>query len=77
MAPRRRAPQLARAAKRRRLASRAKAEAVLTSLTLPRVLHERTKDAATRLNWTMSEVVRVAVQRWLDQHKDLRAGGRR
>lgn len=78
MAPRRRAARLERATKRQRLESRAKAKAVLTSLTFPLALHQRTKDAATRLNWTMSEVVRVAVEQWLDQHKDaLRAGARR
>jgi len=40
---------------------------VVTSVILPIELHERAKSAATRLNWTLGEVLRVALEGWLDE----------
>ena len=60
---------LARSPKRRRLDSRAVADAVGTSLSLPRTLHERARIAAIRLNWSYAEVIRRALGEWLDAHE--------
>ncbi len=39
--------------------------ATVTSITLPRALHWRVKRVARRLNWTLAEVVRAALEAWL------------
>jgi len=66
---------LDRAHKRRRLPSRAAADAAVTSLTLPRSLHERARVAALRLNWSFAELARTALSDWLATHEP-RAGRR-
>ncbi len=60
---------VARAQKRRRLPSRAAADAAVTSLTLPRSLHERARVAALRLNWSFAELARTALSDWLAAHE--------
>lgn len=46
-------------------------EVVITSVGLPRSLHEQAKMAATRLNWVFAEVVRAALTEWLARHADV------
>lgn len=66
-----------RATKHRRLDSRKDANAVVTSMVLPRELHRRASMAALDLNWSMAELVRVAVDEWLSRHAmGSRKGGR-
>jgi hypothetical protein len=61
-----------RAEKRKRLISRKTTQTVVTSMVLPRALHERVTMAAYRLNWSMAQLVRDAVEEWLTRHvKDL------
>ena len=62
------AKRLQRAIKRKRLTSRKQIETVVTSLVLPRSLHELATMTAYRLNWSLAEVVRSAVEEWLDRH---------
>jgi hypothetical protein len=57
-----------RAAKRKRLVSRKTIDTVVTSMVLPRDLHERATMTADRLNWSMAQLVRDAVEEWLDRH---------
>ena len=66
------ASKVQRATKRKRLISRKATETVVTSMVLPRTLHERATMAAYRLNWSMAQLVRDAVEEWLTRHaKDL------
>jgi hypothetical protein len=44
-------------------------DAVLTSLLVPTALHARAKATAKRLNWTMGELMRVALESWLNAHR--------
>jgi hypothetical protein len=60
--------QLQRAAKRKRLGSRATTDTVVTSMVLPRELHRRATTAAYDLNWSMAELTRRAVEEFLDRH---------
>jgi hypothetical protein len=62
-----------RAKKRRRLTSHAAADAVVTSLTLPRSLHERARVTALRLNWSFAELARAALAEWLAAHEPKKA----
>ncbi len=55
-----------RSAKRKRLESRK--GTVTTSMALPRPLHQETMIAALRLNWTLAEVIRAALEEWLGRH---------
>jgi hypothetical protein len=72
----RRTPKLQRAVKRQRL-SRREEDAVVTSMVLPRDLHKRAVTTAYELNWSMAELVRHAVEAWLDRHaRPGRKGGR-
>jgi hypothetical protein len=64
-----------RSAKRLRLPRAA--DATVTSLTLPRALHERAMIAALRLNWSFAELARVALGAWLDAHEPCPAEGTR
>lgn len=57
-----------RALTRRRLPSRAGAPT--TSLVMPRGLHERATLAALRLNWSLAELIRRAVEEFLRRHAD-------
>ncbi len=57
---------------RRRLESRE--DTIMTSIALPRALHRETTLAALTLNWSFAEVMRTALQEWLDRHQ--LAGGR-
>jgi len=52
--------------KRRRLESRE--GAVITSLAIPRPLHQEARIASVRLNWTLAEIVREALEEWLERH---------
>lgn len=52
---------------RRRLPVRAPDD-IVTSAVLPRRLHRRVRVAAVTLNWTLGEVVRVALSEWLDRN---------
>lgn len=70
MAPR--PPVITRAPKRQRLKDRD--DTVTTSLVLPRALHEEAHVAAVRLNWSLGEVMRVALGDWLRTHR-LPSGG--
>jgi hypothetical protein len=46
-------------------------------MVLPRSLHERATITAYRLNWSMAQLVRDAVEEWLDRHvAESRKGGR-
>jgi hypothetical protein len=66
-----------RAEKRKRLISRKTTDTVVTSMVLPRSLHERATITAYRLNWSMAQLVRDAVEEWLDRHAaESRKGGR-
>ena len=64
-----------RSPKRRRLHI-PPADAMVTSLTLPRALHERAMIAALRLNWSFAELARVALGAWLDAHEPKASPGR-
>jgi hypothetical protein len=44
-------------------------DAMVTSMTLPRLLHERAAIAALRLNWSLAELARAALAEWLDAHE--------
>ncbi len=68
--------RVTRAPKRRRLSSAAAADAVVTSLTLTRSLHERARVAAIRLNWSYAELMRHALSEWLTRHEP-KAGAER
>jgi hypothetical protein len=57
-----------RATKRKRLMSRKTTDTVVTSMVLPRDLHERATITAYRLNWSMAQLVRDAVEAWRDRH---------
>ncbi len=61
-------PKLTRAPKRQRLKSRQDADAVVTSMVLPRKLHKDAIDAAYALNWSLAELTRRALEEWLDRH---------
>jgi hypothetical protein len=61
--PRLQKPLLAPSPKRKRLESRE--GTVITSLALPRRLHQRAMMASVRLTWTFAEVVRAALTEWL------------
>jgi hypothetical protein len=66
-----------RAEKRKRLISRKTTDTVVTSMVLPRTLHERATITAYHLNWSMAQLVRDAVEEWLDRHAaESRKGGR-
>ncbi len=67
---------MTRASKRSRLSSAAAADAVVTSLTLTRSLHERARVAAIRLNWSYAELMRQALREWLTRHEP-KAGAER
>ncbi len=56
-----------RSPKRKRLESRE--GAVITSLALPRPLHQAAMLAAVRLNWTLATVMRAALEEWLTRHR--------
>jgi len=58
------------------LSSAAAADAVVTSLTLTRSLHERARVAAIRLNWSYAELMRQALREWLTRHEP-KAGAER
>jgi hypothetical protein len=64
--------KLQRAPKRQRLARR-EGDAIVTSMVLPRALHKRATDAAYALNWSLAQLVRHAVQDYLDRHPEVRA----
>jgi hypothetical protein len=67
-----------RAEKRKRLISRKTTDTIVTSMVLPRSLHERATISAYRLNWSMAQLVRDAVEEWLTRHaKDLHRKARR
>jgi predicted HicB family RNase H-like nuclease len=57
-----------RAATHRRLPSRKATDTRVTSLVIPRKLHRRATVAAYDLNWSMAELVRAALEEWLDRH---------
>ena len=58
---------------RKRLASRE--NAVVTSIILPDPLHRRAALEATRRDWSLTELFRVAVEEWLTRHEG-KGGGR-
>ncbi len=66
---RRRPRPVTPAAKWRRLGSREKVDAIMTSVILPRRLHEQAKIAAMRLHWSMGELMRTALQEWLEERE--------
>jgi hypothetical protein len=57
-----------RAAKRKKLISRATTDTVVTSMVLPRELHKRAVTTAYDLNWSMAELTRRAVEEWIERH---------
>lgn len=61
-------PKLQRAPKRNRLKSRRDADAVVTSMVLPRALHQRAAHAALDLNWSMAALIRAALTEWFARH---------
>ena len=72
MAPqrRRRRPPVVRSPKWRRLSAKEASDKVITSLVLPRKLHEQVVLAATRLNWSMAELCRQALEIFLSRHAE-------
>lgn len=61
-------PRQARRAERyQRLPDRK--DAVMTSMVLPIELHRRARIAGLERNWSMAEVVRVAVAEWLERQE--------
>jgi hypothetical protein len=66
-----------RAATHRRLRSRKETDTRVTSLVIPRKLHERATITAYRLNWSMAELVRAALEEWLDRHVKVSGRGGR
>jgi len=60
---------LAPSPRRRRLASRADADAVITSFPLPRALHNHARHVALSLNWSFAELARAALVEWLARHR--------
>jgi hypothetical protein len=72
MAATRRRPRpvpVARAAKWRRLESQRKVNAHMTSVILPEELWDWAKDTAKDLRWSFGELMRVALEDWLDTHR--------
>ena len=63
-----RSPAPTRSPKRKRLESRDKVAAVMTSLAIPLDLHQRVAMAALRLNWSFAEIARAALTEWLARH---------
>jgi hypothetical protein len=59
---------VSRSPKRRQLRSRAAADALITTVVLPRRLHARARLAAFKLNWSFTELVRTSLRAWLDSH---------
>jgi hypothetical protein len=66
-------PPLARSPKRRRFDSRA--DAVTTTIALPRPLHERARLAAFRANMSFTMLLATALASWLDQHETAASRG--
>jgi hypothetical protein len=66
---------LVRSSKRKRLESRE--GTVTTSMALPRALHQEALMMSVRLNWTLAEIIRAALEEWLGRHHAEQKGGSR
>jgi hypothetical protein len=65
-----------RSEKKKRLSISEGQDTVVTSMVLPRGLHRRAMITAYELNWSMAELIRSALEEWLDRHADAgRTGG--